>query len=116
MIFLANENFPFSSIRILREKGYSVKSILEEFAGISDAEVIKIEQKDKAIILIFDRDYGEIIVRHSVENPPAIIYFRLIGKTPSEAANLLLTVIEQGISLENRFTVIEQNNIRQRKY
>ena len=35
-MFLANENIPLKSIKILREKGYDVKAVIEEFPGISD--------------------------------------------------------------------------------
>ena len=62
-MFLANENFPRPSIIILREKGFSISSVQEEFQGISDEEVIKIAVEKKLIILTFDRDYGELIFK-----------------------------------------------------
>ena len=40
MIFLANENIPLNSIKVLRENGFEVKSIGELHPGISDKEVI----------------------------------------------------------------------------
>lgn len=116
MTFLANENFPFPSIKILRNKGYNVSSVAEEIPGSSDEQIIKIAQQNKTIILTFDRDYGEIIVRHTIKNPPAVVYFRLKGNSPESAANLLLDILSKNISLENHFTVVEQTNIRQRKY
>jgi hypothetical protein len=45
MKFLANENYPFPSIKILRANGYDIKSIAEENFGITDAEVIEIAKK-----------------------------------------------------------------------
>lgn len=41
-MFLANENFPFPSIALLREQGYMVESIGETYHGISDEEVLQI--------------------------------------------------------------------------
>ena len=64
MNFLANENFPRPSTIILRENGLSVKSIQEDFPGISDEEVIEIASKSNLIILTFDSDYGEIIFKY----------------------------------------------------
>ena len=116
MTFLANENFPFPSIRILRSKGLSIKSIGEECSGISDKEVIEIAQKEKLIILTFDRDYGELILKHGLDNPPAVVYFRLKGDNPEYAGNLLLTLMDQSIPFENHFTVIETGSLRQRRY
>lgn len=75
-MFLANENFPRPSTIILRENGFSVKSIQEDSPGISDDEIIKIALNSNLIILTFDRDYGELIFRYSKDNPPAVIFFR----------------------------------------
>ena len=50
-MFLANENFPRPSTIILRENGFSVKSIQEDSPGISDQEVIKIALNSNLIIL-----------------------------------------------------------------
>ena len=116
-MFLANENFPKPSITFLRENNFPVKSIQEETPGISDPEVIKIALAQKLIILTFDRDYGELIFRHSHNNPPDIIYFRDKGADPMFAGQLLLKLLTEGnVSFSNAFTVIEEKNIRQRFY
>ena len=48
-MFLANENFPKPSISLLRENGYNVSSIQEEYPGISD-EAVMILAKDFNLI------------------------------------------------------------------
>jgi predicted nuclease of predicted toxin-antitoxin system len=116
MKFLANENFPFPSIKALRNKGFHVKSISDESPGIPDRLVIEAAQAEDLVILTFDRDYGELIVRYGLQNPPSVIYFRMKGETPDAAANLLITLIEQGITFMGHFTVIESAHVRQRKY
>ncbi len=116
MIFLANENFPFPSIQILRDTGFNVESIGEKYSGISDERIIRIAQQNNSIILTFDRDYGELIFRHAIDLPPAVVYFRLKGNSPEFAANLLLEILEKNIVLENHFTVVEYSNIIQRRY
>ena len=50
-MFLANENIPLKSIKILRKNGYDVKAIIEEFPGVSDEEVLRIAKKENRIIL-----------------------------------------------------------------
>jgi predicted nuclease of predicted toxin-antitoxin system len=72
-MFLANENFPKPSITLLRSNGFIIKSIQEELLGIFDEEVINIATKENLIILTFDRDYGELIFKHSKDYPPAVI-------------------------------------------
>ena len=41
-MFLANEKLPKPSTLILRKKGFIVKSIQEDFPGITDLDVMKI--------------------------------------------------------------------------
>ncbi len=117
MRFLANENFPYTSIRLIRESGYQVVSIGEEYGGMSDVNVIKFAQENQLIILTLDSDYGELIFRHGLPNPPTVVYFRYKQIDASFPATKLLDVLatSQPIIL-GRFTVIEENNIRQRIY
>ncbi len=116
MQFLANENFPLPSIKLLR-KHHHVISISEESPGINDERVIRLALDQNLIILTFDRDYGEIIFRHQILPAPAVIYFRFKGKNPEAAGHILNLLIESGsFQLENHFTVIEESGIRQRDY
>ena len=74
-MFLANENFPRPSVTLLRDNGFEVKSIQEEFPGISDDIVMNIASELNLIILTFDSDYGELIFKHKKNNPPSVVYF-----------------------------------------
>lgn len=40
MKLLADENFPFPSIRLLRQAAYDIASISEDASGIEDVEVL----------------------------------------------------------------------------
>ena len=51
MKFLANENFPFPSLMILRQSGYHVLSVSELYPGISDHDVIAQARESNSIIL-----------------------------------------------------------------
>ena len=115
MHFLANENFPFPSMKILRMVGYEVKSIAEDNFGISDEEVLRIAVEEQLIILTFDRDYGELIFKYKMQPPPAVVYFRLKGDNPQAAAQILLERIKFGLVIENHFSVIDEQGTRQRK-
>jgi predicted nuclease of predicted toxin-antitoxin system len=116
-MFLANENFPRPGTLLLREHGFSVKSIQEDNPGISDEEVIEIALKLNLIILTFDRDYGELIFKYSKDNPPSVVFFREKGIVPEFAGLSLISLpANSEISLSESFTVIELNNIRQRFY
>jgi predicted nuclease of predicted toxin-antitoxin system len=117
MKFLANENFPFPSIKILRKNAIDVYSIAENNPGIDDKEVIEIALEKSLTILTFDRDYGELIFKYAISTPPAVIYFRNKGQEPEFAANILINILsENTIQIDACFTVVDHDNIRQRKY
>lgn len=102
---------------MLREKGYSIRSIQEDCPGINDNGVIKMACDLNLIILTFDRDYGELIFKYAKENPPAVVFFREKGNTPDFAGTALMTLLQnKNIQLSDAFTVIEANSLRQRFY
>jgi len=110
-MFLANENFPCPSTKILRKNGFIIKSIQEDSPGISDPEVMQIAIELNLIILTFDSDYGELIFKYAKDNPPGVVYFREKGNHPEFAALSLISVLaNRDIVLPGAFTVIEANN------
>ncbi|MCC5656038.1 DUF5615 family PIN-like protein [Nostoc sp. XA010] len=115
MRFLANENFPLPSVRLLRQAGYDVASVTEDSPGIEDTEVLTRGANEQRVILTFDRDYGELIYRLRLPSPTGVIYLRFRPHTPEEPATLLLNLLEiEGLQFEERFTVLERDQIRQR--
>lgn len=116
MRFLANENFPFPSIELLRKSGYDVLSVSEVCSGISDHKVIEKAVEEDLIILTLDKDYGEIIFRYIITHPPSVIFFRSKGENPVAIGKLLIELLEKKLEVRNKFTVIENNSIRQRSY
>ena len=84
---------------------------------IQEHSVITDAQKEDLIILTFDRDYGELLFRYALNNPPSVVFFRYKGYHPVFSSEFILKLLaENTIMLEGNFTVIEENNIRQRKY
>ena len=115
MHFLANENFPLFSVRILRDSGLDIASITEDSPGIKDTEVLARAVQEDRIILTFDRDYGELIFRRFLPKPIGVIYFRYQPLTPEEPARHLISLFEaKDLVLEKMFTVLERNKLRQR--
>jgi predicted nuclease of predicted toxin-antitoxin system len=115
MDFLANENIPRSSTRLLEESGHDILRIADEMPGATDRQVLERAIEENRIILTFDRDYGELIFRHKARNVNGIVYFRFAPTSPDEAGVILSGILqEQGITLAGMFTVIERDRIRQR--
>jgi len=115
MDFLANENFPLFSIKLLRKAGHKVANVIKETPGAKDLDILKRAQKENLVILTFDRDYGELIYRHKYFIPCGVVYFRFNPSTPEEPAIILSKILKEGkISLLGKFTVVERVGIRQR--
>jgi predicted nuclease of predicted toxin-antitoxin system len=115
MDFLANENFPLSSVRLLREAGHRVVSILQEAPGSKDEDILKRACTEGLVILTFDRDYGELIYRHQDLTPAGVVYFRFGPVTPSEPADILRNIIDRAdLSVIGKFTIVERGRVRQR--
>ena len=117
MDFLANENFPLSSIEILRNNSLNIKSIAVEFSGITDKEVMEIALKEDRTILTFDRDYGELIFKYGYKPSAGVILFRWDHFSPTEPGQVLVELLGKSIfDFRKCLTVISRNSIRQRKY
>jgi len=115
MQFLANENFPLASVRQLRVAGHEVVSVIETSPGAKDSEILAWAARENLIILTFDRDYGELLYRLGRPAPSGIVYFRFDPTTPEEPAEHLLQLLTvRGLSLQEKFTVTERGQVRQR--
>ena len=115
MKIMANENIPIASCKLLIENGIEVFTIAQNIPGSSDKFILDKANKDKYIIMTFDSDYGELIYKSKLPKPAGVVYFRFFPKTATEPAEILLSIIDNtDLVLENMFTVIEKDKIRQR--
>lgn len=115
VLFLANENFPLASIILMRQQGHDVVSVSETASGMSDVEVLSWARRENRVILTFDRDYGELIYLRGLSVPQGLVYFRETPKNAEFPAKYLISILNAGqVILENRFTVVESGQVRQR--
>lgn len=112
MKFLANENFPFPSIQLLKGFGHDIVSVNSDRPSITDEDVVKWANEEGRTILTFDRDYGEIVFRYKIAC--SVVFFRDKGDSPASAGEMLLKLMN-AIKLEGYFTVVDKNGIRQRE-
>jgi predicted nuclease of predicted toxin-antitoxin system len=115
MRFLANENIPVASIKLLRRAGHDITAIIEEAPGEIDRTILDRASEEKRVILTFDRDYGELIYRYRLSVPAGVVYFRFDPVTPEEPAQFLLRLLSlEELALLQMFTVVERDRLRQR--
>ena len=117
MKLLANENFPLTSVKILKDSGFDIMYIGTDFSGILDSEVMDIAIEQKRTILTFDRDYGELIFKKGFKPEMGVIYLRSNDFQPETPGEYLRDLFSAGeIDFTGKLTVISENTIRQRKY
>ena len=116
MRFLANENLPLASVRMLRDRGHDIAGVTEQASGADDRTVLEWAAREDRIILTFDRDYGELLFKRRLAPPAGVIYLRFDPATPLEPAEEVLRAITVAdLSFERKFTVLERGRIRQRQ-
>jgi len=116
MKFLANENFPFSSVIKLRQLGYEVESISETLASVSDKVVLQNAVANRQVILTFDKDYGHLIFKEKFPSPTGVLFFRFNPSYPEESFDIFMKFFSKDITqIEGWFIVVEREMIRKRK-
>jgi predicted nuclease of predicted toxin-antitoxin system len=113
--FLADENFPLPSVRILNSAGHDVAAIVLESPGAPDQHVLERAAREQRILLTFDRDYGRLLYERDLPAPGGIVYFRFVPSSVEEPAEYLLALLERPEpSLPGMLTVAERDRVRQR--
>jgi predicted nuclease of predicted toxin-antitoxin system len=115
MNFLADENFPNTSCRLLEANNHHVRKAGILFTGKPDEEILSIAYKENEIILTFDKDFGELVFKRKLPLPAGLVLYRLKKFDPADPANIILNYIKNfNLVLNGFFTVISSDKIRQK--
>jgi len=109
--FLADENFPLKAVKFLQDKGVDVVSIQATSPGAKNGEVVRIAEKEKRILLTFDKDFGEWVYKEKAA--VGVVLFRLSHFTEEEIALIVLEkLLKTKENLHRSFTVVESDRLR----
>ena len=112
MTLIADESVDFGLINELQSKGFTVISILEEFAGIKDPDVLKISMENECLLITEDKDFGELIYRSKFKHH-GILLIRLFDMPRKERIRFIADLIESYFTkLQNNFSVITRKGLR----
>jgi predicted nuclease of predicted toxin-antitoxin system len=109
---LADEDVDFRIVTALKNKAFDMISVLREYQGISDEEVIKLAKRFKALILTEDSDFGHWVFARG-EKDISVIFLRYENKDLNSITDSLIKVLsDHGALLYGKFVVITVNKIR----
>lgn len=112
MNFVADEGIDQPIVKSLRQAGHTVWYVAEMSPSISDNEVLQLARDQQAILLTFDKDFGELVFRQN-QAAYGVILFRLHGFSPQEKAELVTKITQDHEqSLRHAFTVVTPTKIR----
>ena len=115
MRFLADENVPAPSVAVLRAAGHDVAYVVERRPGIPDPAVVAWGHEERRVVVTFDRDRGELLVRGEAPAPPGLVLLRFVPLTPTHAGEVVAALAARSdLTLEGRLTVVDHQKIRQR--
>ena len=114
MKFLLDQSADFRLILHLRESGHDVTAISRNYPpGLPDEDVLTIAREEARILLVADRDFGELIFNQELAHA-GVIFFRLPGTTLQTKIEHLSTVLEEHTAELERgaFLVVTPGRIR----
>jgi predicted nuclease of predicted toxin-antitoxin system len=114
MKFLLDQSADFRLIPHLRQLGHDVQVISRNYpAGLPDTDVLAIAREEQRILIVADRDFGELIFHHGLAHV-SVIFFRLPGARLQAKIEQLTTVLtDHAEELERgEFLVVTPSQIR----
>ncbi len=115
MKLLADENLDGTVIARLRDAGHQVLAVAEMEPGIPDEVVLQLANREEAMLLTEDKDFGELAFRQFLIHH-GVILVRLAGLPAVTKAAMLIELLEtHGPELAGSFTVLTPGAARIRK-
>ena len=90
MRFLADENFPKSTVTALREDGHDVVWIRTDWPGATDAQILERAENERRLVLTLDKDFRQI----ALQRPDGLVQagVLVLRLHPAKAAGITILV------------------------
>jgi len=114
MKFLFDQSADFRLIPHLRKLGHDVQAISRHYPhGLPDEEVLRIARDERRVLVVADRDFGELIFQQGLTHA-GVIFFRLPGADLQTKINHLNTALENYADdlKQGKFLVVTRSQIR----
>jgi predicted nuclease of predicted toxin-antitoxin system len=114
MKFLFDQSADFRLIPHLRHLGHDVQAVSRNYPpGLPDEDVLTIARKEQRVLVVADRDFGELIFHEGLAHE-GVIFFRLPGaklQTKIEQLNTVLAKHTDDLE-RGEFLVVTPGQIR----
>jgi predicted nuclease of predicted toxin-antitoxin system len=114
MKFLFDQSADFRLIAHLRSLGHDVSVVSRDYPpGLADVDVLAIALSEQRILVVADRDFGELIFRHGLAHA-GVLFFRLPGAELQTKVEHLDQALQQhaGELTAGEFVVVTPGQIR----
>jgi predicted nuclease of predicted toxin-antitoxin system len=114
MRFLADENFPRLAVEALRVSGHDVTWVRIEGPGSTDLQVLDRARAEARILLTFDKDFGELVLKRGLGASHGVVLFRIPLEGPAEVARRVVEALGMRDDWAGHFSVVEKERVRMR--
>lgn len=113
--FLVDESCPRAVVEALRSAGHDARYAAETNRRADDKDLVTLARAGGLIIVSEDFDFGELLVRHQLKAPGAII-LHLPRTSPQARARRLTDVLAlPTLILDGALTIVTPRQVRQRR-
>lgn len=103
------------TVRLLREAGWDVHSVIDDLPSESDYDVLARAVELDAVLVTNDRDFGELIFHRGRRPPGCLLYIRIRDLSPEIVATRLLAALDDP-KVRGQMVVIERDGVRFRAF
>lgn len=107
---VADESVDFRIIQALKNEKFEVIAIFEQTPSISDNEVLEIAVKHQALLIIEDKDFGELVFR--LQLPHMGILLIRIEDNSFKIKSAVETILDHFSELKGSFSVLTKDRLR----
>lgn len=113
MNLLADEGVDRQIVERLRQDGHMVLYIAEMEPGIPDDVVLERANEISALLVVADKDFGELVFRERRLSSGGVVLIRLSGLSVERKAETVSEVLrERGSEFAHAFSVISPGRVR----
>lgn len=110
--FLADESLEYSIVLWLRESGYDVLSIAEDFPSVKDEKVLQKANQEDRLIITNDKDFGNLVFLNKLSNKGVVLLRFRTEKVETKIKFIKTFLKNYSDKIVNKFTVVDETKIR----